>query len=141
MLPLLPQASFPYVGIADLRAVPLAVLSRLQPVPASFLKQLATDRDLFWDLPVGVQRQVGGDRAGGDGGLGERWAAGGGAFRVLWCVVVVGWVGKMKVAAFCSAMRAGWLSEQVSTASCLLVAGARPVWFRLCCSPAARFAT
>lgn len=53
------QASFPYIGIADLRAVPLAVLSRLQPVPASFLKQLATDKDLFWDLPVGVQRQVG----------------------------------------------------------------------------------
>ncbi len=30
----------------------------LQPVPATFLKQLATDRELFWDLPVGVQRQV-----------------------------------------------------------------------------------
>lgn len=52
------EASFPYIGIADLRAIPLAVLSRLQPVPASFLKQLATDKDLFWDLPVGVQRQV-----------------------------------------------------------------------------------
>lgn len=53
-----PQASFPYVAIADLRAVPLAVLDRLQPVPATFLKQLATDRELFWDLPPGVQRQV-----------------------------------------------------------------------------------
>lgn len=52
------EASFPYIGIADLRAVPLAVLSHLQPVPASFLKQLATDKELFWDLPVGVQRQV-----------------------------------------------------------------------------------
>ncbi|PSC68506.1 Negative elongation factor B [Micractinium conductrix] len=52
------EASFPYIGIADLRAVPLAVLSRLHPVPASFLKQLATDKELFWDLPVGVQRQV-----------------------------------------------------------------------------------
>lgn len=53
-----PQASFPYIGIGDLRAVPLAVLDRLQPVPATFLKQLATDKDLFWDLPLGVQRQV-----------------------------------------------------------------------------------
>ncbi|PRW60598.1 Negative elongation factor B [Chlorella sorokiniana] len=52
------EVSFPYIGIADLRAIPLAVLDRLQPVPATFLKQLATDRELFWDLPVGVQRQV-----------------------------------------------------------------------------------
>ena len=58
LLPLVLQASFPYIGIADLRAVPLAVLDRLQPVPATFLKQLAGDKDLFWELPVGVQRQV-----------------------------------------------------------------------------------
>jgi hypothetical protein len=55
----LPQASFPYIGIADLRAVPLAVLDRLQPVPATFLKQLAGDKELFVELPAGVQRQVG----------------------------------------------------------------------------------
>ncbi len=53
------QASFPYIGIADLRAVPLAVLDRLQPVPATFLKQLAGDKELFVELPAGVQRQVG----------------------------------------------------------------------------------
>ncbi|KAI3429855.1 hypothetical protein D9Q98_010166 [Chlorella vulgaris] len=52
------EASFPYIGIADLRAVPLAVLDRLQPVPATFLKQLAGDKELFVELPAGVQRQV-----------------------------------------------------------------------------------
>lgn len=57
LLPLL-EASFPFVGIADLRAVPLAVLDALAAVPASFLKQLASDRELFWELPPGVQRQV-----------------------------------------------------------------------------------
>jgi negative elongation factor B len=53
------EISFPYVGIPELRAVPLAVLDKLQPVPANFLKQLATDVELFGDLPRGVQRQVG----------------------------------------------------------------------------------
>ena len=46
------------MGISDLRAIPLAVLDRLQPVPATFLKQLSTDRELFGELPIGVQRQV-----------------------------------------------------------------------------------
>ncbi|KAK9862457.1 hypothetical protein WJX84_012054 [Apatococcus fuscideae] len=52
------EASFPLVGITALRAIPLAILGRLHPVPVSFLKQLAGDRDLFKDLPRGVQRQV-----------------------------------------------------------------------------------
>jgi negative elongation factor B len=52
------EATFPFIGISDLRAVPLAVLDRLNPVPASFLKQLAVDRELFWELPAGVQRQA-----------------------------------------------------------------------------------
>ncbi|GAB4814531.1 hypothetical protein N2152v2_001577 [Parachlorella kessleri] len=52
------ELSFPFVGISDLRAIPLAVLDRLQPVPATFLKQLSTDRELFGELPLGVQRQV-----------------------------------------------------------------------------------
>ncbi len=45
--------------------MPLAVLGRLHPVPATFLKQLATDGELFWQLPIGVQRQVGWLRGGG----------------------------------------------------------------------------
>jgi negative elongation factor B len=52
------QLSFPFIGISELRAVPLAVLDRLHPVPAAFVKQLAVDRELFWALPPGVQRQV-----------------------------------------------------------------------------------
>lgn len=52
------ESSFAFVGINDLRAVPLAVLGRLSPVPASYLKQLATDGELFGELPITVQRQV-----------------------------------------------------------------------------------
>ena len=52
------EETFPYITIPDLRAVPLAVLDRLRPVPATFLKQLASDREIFWELPVGVQRQA-----------------------------------------------------------------------------------
>ncbi len=52
------QASFSFIGIPDLRAIPLAVLNRLEPVPATFLKQLANDRELFGELPDSVQRQV-----------------------------------------------------------------------------------
>jgi hypothetical protein len=51
-------ACFAYVGLPELREVPLAVLGQLRPVPATFLKQLATDRALFADLPPGVQREV-----------------------------------------------------------------------------------
>lgn len=36
----------------------LQVLGRLAPVPATFLKQLATDHELFGELPRNVQRQV-----------------------------------------------------------------------------------
>ena len=40
------------------QAVPLAVLGRLQPVPAAYLKQLATDNNVFPELPENVQRQA-----------------------------------------------------------------------------------
>ena len=35
------------------------MLGQLAPVPATFLKQLATDAELFDELPRSVQRQVG----------------------------------------------------------------------------------
>lgn len=34
------------------------MLGRLKPVPAAFLKQLATDKELFHDLPQNVQQEV-----------------------------------------------------------------------------------
>lgn len=71
---------YPYIGVEELRHIPLAVLSRLNPVPTTFLKQarqhslpclsslappadcaglqLAADMDLFRLLPRTVQRQV-----------------------------------------------------------------------------------
>ncbi|BDA45944.1 Negative elongation factor B [Coccomyxa sp. Obi] len=52
------EASFAYVGLPQLREVPLAVLGRLKPVPAAFLKQLATDKELFHELPQNVQQEV-----------------------------------------------------------------------------------
>ena len=38
--------------------IPLAVLGQLQQVPAAFLKQLATDQELFQDLPLNVQQEA-----------------------------------------------------------------------------------
>jgi len=52
------EATFSFIGISELRAVPIAVLDRLRPVPATFLKQLAVDREVFWELPPSVQRQT-----------------------------------------------------------------------------------
>ncbi|PNH00841.1 Negative elongation factor B [Tetrabaena socialis] len=51
-------ASFPYLGMSDMREVPLAVMERLERVPAPHLKQLAADTEVFKILPPGVQRQV-----------------------------------------------------------------------------------
>ena len=50
--------TFPFIGIHQLRSVPLAVLDRLHPIPVTFIKQLAMDNEVFWDLPSRVQRQV-----------------------------------------------------------------------------------
>ncbi|KAK9803792.1 hypothetical protein WJX73_009326 [Symbiochloris irregularis] len=66
LLPKLPQhllmdllrESFPYIGLLALRDIPLTVLDLVYPVPASFLKQIAADPEIFTDLPIGVQRQV-----------------------------------------------------------------------------------
>lgn len=52
------EASFSYIKLPELRAVPLAVLNRLNPIPAAILKQLSDDPELFDTLPAGVQPQV-----------------------------------------------------------------------------------
>ena len=57
-LQLLLASSFPYIGIPELRDIPLAVLGQLHPVPSEFLRQLAKDKDLFADLPPSVQNQA-----------------------------------------------------------------------------------
>lgn len=57
-LHLLLACSFPYVGVPELRDIPLGVLGQLQPVPPDFLVQLAKDKELFADLPSSVQIQV-----------------------------------------------------------------------------------
>uniref|UniRef100_A0A7S0RMM1 Uncharacterized protein n=1 Tax=Chlamydomonas leiostraca TaxID=1034604 RepID=A0A7S0RMM1_9CHLO len=52
------NASFKYLGIQELRDVPVAVMEKLEKVPPVFLKQLTADKQIFRDLPPKVQRQV-----------------------------------------------------------------------------------
>ncbi|MCJ1461802.1 Cofactor of BRCA1 [Pseudocyphellaria aurata] len=52
------EVSFPYIGLRDLKDVPLAILHKINPVPAVYLRQIAADNDLFRELPIDVQRQV-----------------------------------------------------------------------------------
>jgi len=52
------EETFPFIGIPELRAVPLAVLDKLYPIPVNFVKQLAMDNEVFWALPARVQRQI-----------------------------------------------------------------------------------
>ena len=51
------DASFPYIGIEELKAVPLTVIAHMSPVPSSYLKQVSRDLNIFRQLPVEVQRQ------------------------------------------------------------------------------------
>ena len=51
------DASFPYIGIEELKAVPLTVFAHMTPVPSSYLKQVSRDMGMFRQLPVEVQRQ------------------------------------------------------------------------------------
>ncbi|KAG5184452.1 hypothetical protein JKP88DRAFT_268580 [Tribonema minus] len=53
--------SFPYVGVADMRSVPVAVMSAMKTVPKGYLQSLAhTDQATFdsLDLPLHVRRLV-----------------------------------------------------------------------------------
>lgn len=52
------EASFPYIKLPELRAIPLEVLGKLNPVPAAILKQISDDAELFDTLPTSVQHQA-----------------------------------------------------------------------------------
>lgn len=58
------EASFPFIGIPELKAVPVRVLSYLRPVPRQFLLELSQDQDLLSELPISVQRQARGTGGG-----------------------------------------------------------------------------
>lgn len=49
---------FPYMSVTELQPVPMAILQRLDAVPAYFLKPLAENKEIFGRLPLHVQRQV-----------------------------------------------------------------------------------
>ena len=51
------DASFPYIGIEELKIVPLTVFKHMSPVPSSYLKQVSREMSIFRQLPTGVQRQ------------------------------------------------------------------------------------
>ena len=46
------------LGLTELRGIPMAVLDRLEQVPAEYLTTLAESKDLFDELSPKVQRQV-----------------------------------------------------------------------------------
>ena len=46
------------LGLSELRGIPMAVLDRLEQVPAEYLTTLAESKDLFDELSPKVQRQV-----------------------------------------------------------------------------------
>ena len=46
------------LGLTELRGIPMAVLDRLEQVPAEYLTTLADSKDLFDELSPKVQRQV-----------------------------------------------------------------------------------
>lgn len=50
--------SFPYMGIPELRDIPVLVMENMDGVPGQFLKQLAEDKEVFINLPNRVQQQV-----------------------------------------------------------------------------------
>mmetsp|Transcript_1949 Transcript_1949/g.7146 ORF Transcript_1949/g.7146 Transcript_1949/m.7146 type:complete len:677 (+) Transcript_1949:3-2033(+) len=52
------ESSFHYLRIEELQKVPKKVLEHLSPVPGAFLKQLASNMELFKMLETKVQRQV-----------------------------------------------------------------------------------
>eukprot|EP00240_Pyramimonas_obovata_P015850 CAMPEP_0118938552 /NCGR_PEP_ID=MMETSP1169-20130426/26333_1 /TAXON_ID=36882 /ORGANISM="Pyramimonas obovata, Strain CCMP722" /LENGTH=297 /DNA_ID=CAMNT_0006882527 /DNA_START=56 /DNA_END=946 /DNA_ORIENTATION=- len=52
------EVSFQFIKLPELRAIPLAVLGELNPVPAARLKQISDDAELFESLPSTVQHQV-----------------------------------------------------------------------------------
>jgi hypothetical protein len=55
--PLLDEV-FPYISVPQLRPVATALLGRLQPLPRAMLRRLGESGDVFWDVPLAVQRQV-----------------------------------------------------------------------------------
>jgi hypothetical protein len=52
------EASFPYLGIKELRSIPIRVMERIQLVPPNYLKLLAEDKAIFQHLPPKVQQEV-----------------------------------------------------------------------------------
>ena len=52
------QASFPFIGIEELKRIPLTILESLSPVPANYLKLISRDLSIFRQCSLKVQRQV-----------------------------------------------------------------------------------
>eukprot|EP00775_Hariotina_reticulata_P013351 gene13351-13479_t len=52
------NASFKYMGLPELKQVPIEVMDSMSHVPAPYLKQLAEDREIFNALPAAVKQQV-----------------------------------------------------------------------------------
>lgn len=52
------EATFPYIEFRELRAIPIAILSRQQYTPEMYLRELTENRRIMMDLPVHVRRKI-----------------------------------------------------------------------------------
>lgn len=57
LLPLL-ERTWPYLGIAELRCVPVRVLECMHAVPPAYLRLLCASKEVFEALPAAVKRQA-----------------------------------------------------------------------------------
>lgn len=52
------EATFPYIEFRELRAIPIAILSRQQDTPEMYLRELTENRRIMLELPVHVRRKI-----------------------------------------------------------------------------------
>eukprot|EP00741_Cyanophora_paradoxa_P007839 tig00001215_g7584.t2 len=54
------QLTFPYIGVEELKSVPIAILERIPRVPEALLRTLSSPdyRAVYRELPIAVKRQV-----------------------------------------------------------------------------------
>jgi len=52
------EATFPYIEFRELRAIPIAILSRQEDTPEAYLRELTENRRILAELPVHVRRKI-----------------------------------------------------------------------------------
>lgn len=52
------EATFPYIEFRELRAIPIAILSRQEDTPEAYLRELTENRRILAELPIHVRRKI-----------------------------------------------------------------------------------